>query len=519
MVLLCLIMIFLEQSCIAFITTANIRRSSLILSLSPTEEFLDAYERSLKRETFVSLELKSNRKLNKNSTSIEVEENAFERLKSVNCRPVLIKDTKNIQLNYRYATRDETKNFLPIESINQIKILISSGFRNGKIKEVTCDHELSIKRSKGKFRTINISDENGKRIIDLSHDRSKNSLLDSNQEYLKALDVTSESGRPKVGMADKLRQIRKFVEITDNLIQKYGMEQFNGKSKNEIKIVDMGCGLGYLTFAIHAHLSKKYDNYKINTIGVEARPKLVERTNKIAKDLGDKFDSLRFVKGYIGENVVTDSSNVVIALHACDIATDEAIYEGINQQAEMIIVAPCCHKEVRRYIEMKLGDEDNIEVAFGHLSALMDHGIYRERTCEMVTDTMRALCLELAGYETKVFEFIGGEHTAKNVMITAVARENDKDDEDDSSERKIKIRRKLRRLAQYFGIESPKLAVLMGEAPLCSSVCKAIKSTKNKKRSIRRLRPLDNDDDERSDIDGDHEILDYKFSSWTKAIL
>ena len=214
---------------------------------------------------------------------------------------------------------------------------------------------------------------------------------------------------------------------------------------------------------------------------------------------------------------LSDATNNKQVNYFC--ATDEAIYEGINQQAEMIIVAPCCHKEVRRYIEMKLGDEDNIEVAFGHLSALMDHGIYRERTCEMVTDTMRALCLELAGYETKVFEFIGGEHTAKNVMITAVARENDKDDEDDSSERKIKIRRKLRRLAQYFGIESPKLAVLMGEAPLCSSVCKAIKSTKNKKRSIRRLRPLDNDDDERSDIDGDHEILDYKFSSWTKAIL
>ena len=512
-------MIFVQQRCIAFKPISNVRRSSLIVSISPMEEFLDVYERSLLRETFVSLELKNNRKFNKNGTSIEVEENAFERLKSVHCRPVIIKDSKNIQLNYRYATRDETKNLLPIESINDIRDLISSGFRNGKIKELTCDHELNIKRSSGKFRTININDKDDGRIVDLNHDKSKNSLLDLNVEYLKALDVIAESGRPKTGMADKLRQIRKFVEIIDGLIQKYGIERFNSDSNrnsNEIKIVDMGCGLGYLTFATHDHLSKKYENYKFNTIGVEARPKLVERTNNIAKNIGGNFDSLSFVKGYVGEKVVTDSSNVVIALHACDIATDEAIYEGIMQKAEMIIVAPCCHKEVRRFVEMKLGDEDDVGEAFGHLSAMMNHGIYRERTCEMVTDTMRALCLELAGYSTKVFEFIGGEHTAKNVMITAVARENKNDDDNDSSEQKTKVRRKLRRLAQYFGIESPKLATLMGEAPLCSAVSKPIKSPKKQKRSVRKLRPLN--DDDRNNVDDD-ELEDYNYSSWTKAIL
>jgi hypothetical protein len=224
----------------------------------------------------------------------------------------------------------------------------------------------------------------------------------------------------------------------------------------------MGSGMGYLTFSIHNHLSRFFD---IETIGIEARPALVGQTNKIALNLGQDFQNLKFIEGNIQdyynlnlnkknenveilENVLgndleinletkikkvlmesnTDLSeenkmDVLIALHACDTATDDAIWAGIRGGASIIVTAPCCQKQIRkqldRYVESKEIDGNNKD---GVLE-ILQHGIYREREAEMITDTVRSLLLEYCGYTTTVFEFIGGEHTAKNVMIAAVKRE------------------------------------------------------------------------------------------------
>ncbi len=276
-----------------------------------------------------------------------------------------------------------------------------------------------MKRGNGKFReTKKPSNQlavDAPTLYDLNHDRKKNVLINMDSAFLKALKVTTVEGKPRSGMTDKYKQINKFVEIIDNLMTKVIA------STNKLNIVDMGCGMGYLTFSMHEHFSKSYNT---TTTGVEARDSLVLQTNKVAASLGPPFTSqLHFVKGTISEydiersGTMHEAVNVLVALHACNTATDDAIQSGINNNFDVIITAPCCHKEIRPQLDA--GYTDSAQA----YTSLLRHNIYRERTAEMLTDSIRALVLEDAGYDVTVFEFIGGEHTAKNVMITAMKRD------------------------------------------------------------------------------------------------
>jgi hypothetical protein len=199
-------------------------------------------------------------------------------------------------------------------------------------------------------------------------------------------------------------------------------------------------------------------------MGVDVRPKLIAEMSTIVGNLGGSFSSLKFKEGTIQQMVegtaafdsdsdsqvaLTKSPHVeiLVALHACDTATDDALYSGIARNAGIIIVAPCCHKEVRPQLDSHASSRDPI----------LQHAIYRERMAETVTDSLRALLLELAGYKVQVFEFIGGEHTAKNVMITAVKSPHKRGTLPDIEER-------IRSLAGDYGIHSQKLAHWMGVA-------------------------------------------------------
>ena len=278
-----------------------------------------------------------------------------------------------------------------------------------------------MKRGNGKFRETKKSSSqlavDVSPLYDLNHDRKKNVLIGMDSAFLKALKVTTVEGKPRSGMTDKYKQINKFVEIIDNLMTKIGV------GKSSLNIVDMGCGMGYLTFAMHEHFSKSRNT---TTTGVEARDSLVSQTNKVAASLGPPFTSqLHFVKGTISEydmqrsGATHEAVNVLVALHACNTATDDAIQAGISNNFDVIITAPCCHKEVRPQLDAGYTAADAVPA----YASMLRHNIYRERTAEMLTDSIRALVLEDAGYDVTVFEFIGGEHTAKNVMITAIKRD------------------------------------------------------------------------------------------------
>jgi SAM-dependent methyltransferase len=248
------------------------------------------------------------------------------------------------------------------------------------------------------------------------------------------------------------------VEIVSSLVEKTVPE----KVDHTFSILDMGCGRGYLTFSLHYYLAEKYGGSKVKTMGIDVRPKLIAEMSTIARSLGGSFSSLKFEEGTIQQIVhqaatlQSDSASrktstefphveILVALHACDTATDDALYAGILRNAGIIVVAPCCHKELRPQLDAHASSQDPI----------LKHAIYRERMAETLTDSLRALLLELAGYKVQVFEFIGGEHTAKNVMITAVKSSHKTGTLPD-------LEGRIRSLAGDYGICAHKLAQWMG---------------------------------------------------------
>jgi tRNA1(Val) A37 N6-methylase TrmN6 len=217
------------------------------------------------------------------------------------------------------------------------------------------------------------------------------------------------------------------VELLSPLIK-------NLPKKQLLKVFDMGAGKGYLTFALYDYLTNVL-SIEAQVTGIEYRKDLVTLCNSIAKSAN--FKGLSFSEGSI-ENFEIKEANMMIALHACDTATDDAIYKGIKANADLIVVAPCCHKQIRRELEKHKTKNE--------LDVLLKHGIFMERQAEMLTDGLRALLLEYCGYTTKIFEFISGEHTPKNIMIVAEKKEK-------TATQKQDILNKINETKLFFGIE------------------------------------------------------------------
>jgi hypothetical protein len=338
---------------------------------------------------------------------------------------------------------------------------------------------ISKAKSKSKFIPTTEKEKKAKKKTNetLSHDKAKNFLLSPTALFFQRLGLTDTNGKPKKAKSSKLRQCQKFVEVVSGLVNDSSLSSISsdklqtGADKPSIITHDMGCGRGYLTFALHSHLYDRFnDKLDIQSRGVDMRPKLVKEINTIASELGQEFDGLRFMTGAI-ENVDTNNDiDILIALHACDTATDDTIWYGIQKKASIIVTAPCCHKEVRRYLDAHVAKIKNSDHPYAEV---LRHNIYKERIAETVTDSMRALLLEIADYNVQVFEFIGGEHTNKNVMITATKRKKPR-----SSSQKKELRSRLHSLAQLHGVDKQKLAVLMNET-LGTGVTSIDKHAKN----------------------------------------
>lgn len=234
----------------------------------------------------------------------------------------------------------------------------------------------------------------------IHHDHEKKRLLDPRSAWLVPLGIANQQGEILKSAQDKWRQINKFLEIIESLVR-----QDLPDENHVFRAADMGSGKGYLTFALYDFLKNKL-GIDAQITGIELRPGLVEFCNKTAQQVG--FQGLAFISQDI-KTWQTEPLDLLIALHACDTATDLAIAGGLRARAKMIVVAPCCHKQVRRDMATK-----------NELAPILKNGILEERQAEILTDGIRALLLESQGYRTQVFEFISTEHTTKNVMITAV---------------------------------------------------------------------------------------------------
>ena len=542
------------------------------------------------------------------------------RLKNVYGRGVELKRGRCLQLTYRYEHRDEVYNYAAdgdgggggngeaagaSELHGALRDLVRSDhFRNARLFVASgADTEVKLKAS-GKTKLTQHKPKAGGVAAGAgaavgeggayaSHDRRKKVPLQTDAAFLRALGVTNEEGAPRPGMANKLRQIQRYVkegaraaasppcdrqavptlgghritphqsqhhphppttsppryvEILSKIVDRSysahgrgvggsgsrggedgseGSEADGGddgdagagggddvEDRPPLRIVDVGCGRGYLTFAAHAHFhtrssggggkiggdsdggesgsgvdaaSARYG--QVRTVGVEVRPDLVRETNAIAEGLGAGFEGLGFVESPIsdyldlGATDATDATDatstsdasgaeaggstgsvggvdVLIALHACDTATDDALWCGMRNGARVIVTAPCCHKEVRRQLEGAHGGGGG-ELGTEHpLAEVLGYGIFRERTAEMVTDTIRSILLEIADYDVSVLEFIGLEGTAKNIMVAATKRPPHRAR---SEAEKDALRGRLHALMALVGARRQKLAEWMGE--------------------------------------------------------
>ncbi len=321
-------------------------------------------------------------------------------LKNLYVKVVAIKAGNRLSMVYRYPTKDVTKNFTFPEGVDVIKEALQNDFFQAIM--ITSEKELHYMQfPNGKSALkVKASAELMKPVF--VHDKQKKRYVTAeNNVYLHLLGVTTTEGKVKKGMEDKFRQINKYVEVVSHVVEQANLPE-------NFSIADMGSGKGYLTFALYDYLTNAM-NLKPKVVGVELRPDLVKQCNSIAQKSG--LQQLSFVQGSI-EKSETGAIDMLIALHACDTATDEAIYRGISQKAGVIITAPCCHKQVRKQM-----NPPNV------LSEITKFGILEERQAEILTDTIRALMLEAYGYQTRVFEFISTEHTPKNVLIVAVKRD------------------------------------------------------------------------------------------------
>ena len=320
-------------------------------------------------------------------------------------RPVEIRGERRCCVVSRFLTRDETKNPSFAEAIGLVRERLGSEFLSAHLVTETEELQLEADTRRGRSRLRTLSRTHAP--AGLGHDRARSRWVDAAAPYLRALEVTDAQGRVRERMGDKFRQIERFVDL---LASAYRESALPGSGR-PLTYCDMGSGKGYLTFAAYDYF-RRVEQRAVSGTGVETRPDMVRLCNRVAAESG--FDGLRFVQSPIADFPLPADLDVLIALHACNTATDDALFAGIRAGAQILLAAPCCHKEARPQVDRAHSG--------GTLADILRHGIFAERHAEMATDALRALLLEREGYRVRVTEFVAAEHTAKNVMLIATRR-------------------------------------------------------------------------------------------------
>ena len=309
----------------------------------------------------------------------------------IDIKPVLIKEEIKWQIISSDGKKDITKN---VEIDFNFTQLFSSGYANLVVDTQTESYQVRI--SKKDEALVSVSKVNLSR--DLTHDRQKQRMLLESNQVFKALDMSDLLGRIKPSKMDKYKQVDEFLRLISQTLDTQDLKQ------DEISVVDLGCGHAYLTFAVGEYLKDKYK--KVSILGVDERDESKEHNEKVAQKL--KVEA-KFIAAKISDtpNQVVD---IAIALHACDTATDDAIYWAIKNNAKVIMAAPCCMHEL----------QTQVKEAPEPWGLLTKNGLVKERLVDLITDSLRAQILKLLGYRVDIVEFIGGEHTARNILIRAV---------------------------------------------------------------------------------------------------
>ena len=365
--------------------------------VTPLDDFLSAVDRAIEVGGFSSLVLS---KQLANAGDLE----------SVRVRRIELRGEPMLSFVHRHATRDETRNLDRVSGLAAIAALLDPTgapmFAHATLHAGAEELQLRVSR-RGKqalVRAARAAGDTGDTGAQ-AHDRTKARALSLSLPFLVDLGITDDRHRLIPSMARKWKQIDKFLEVLDHALDSAGVT-----GDRPLRVVDFGCGKGYLTFAVHEHLRRRF-GVAPQVTGVELRAELVQLCNRAAQR--SRCDGLRFVQGDL-RTFDPEAVDVMIALHACDTATDHALDLGLRAGARILVASPCCHKELRPQMASPRP-----------LAPLFRHGIHLGQEAEMVTDSLRALFLEASGYDAKVFEFVSLEHTSKNKMILATRREGD----------------------------------------------------------------------------------------------
>lgn len=390
-------------------------------SLSVQEQqFLEAFQQAFETDHFDRLILSQYK-------------GELEQLEKMTFRVISLNEQKVLSCVYRYKTQDVTKNYPLNEALTQVTELLTCCKQANLF---TDQEELQLKKNKKKAMLTRSKAKpvSTKAKAEQGHDRIKQRYVDQDSVFLQHLGITDQQGQIIPSMARKWKQINKFVEIFSGALAQIQPQE------QGLRIVDFGSGKGYLTCALYDYMQKHGQTPYVT--GVELNPKMVEFCQNVAQQSG--FNQLDFFQGDV-RTYEPERLDVMIALHACDVATDFAIHSGIRLNARIIMCAPCCHKELRPQLQSPKV-----------LSPMLQFGIHAGQQAEMLTDTIRALLLKAYGYETKVFEFVALEHTSKNKMILATKRK-------DYEQPDQAVLAQIQALKEMYGIQKHSLELLLND--------------------------------------------------------
>ena len=339
----------------------------------------------------------------------------------VELRPVDLKAGRRLQIVSYDGTQAHTRNVEYGESATAaVDRLLSEPFGNWHVEG--CGQTIQLRVTKSGAAQVHralSTPTGGSGSSDgehFAHDRAKQRLVSPDEPFLRALGIAGSDGRVKPSRQAKYRQVEEFVRVLSSVLPDVVDPGTDGPTPGPFSVLDLGCGNAYLTFAAYNFLSTdlRLRDREVLVIGVDVKAQAVRHGEAVARELGWS-ESVRFVEGPAGTAGAgpTKGADIVMALHACDTATDEALARGVRLAAPAILAAPCCHHDVQR--QLSAGDPPA-----GGYGLLVRQPILRERFADVLTDAARAALLRLLGYRVDVVEFVGSEHTPRNTLIKAV---------------------------------------------------------------------------------------------------
>jgi SAM-dependent methyltransferase len=320
-------------------------------------------------------------------------------------RPVEVRGEKHVQFAYQGAKKVITKNFLPAELEIPLDELLGFGFSAVHIS--TLREEIDIRTSrKGKVHigTHKMAEPHEPTEAE-PHNRVKDVPLPEGKadHLLEIMGIATPDGHVRASMRSKFTQINEFLKQLKHALDDTDLRKLN----RTVEILDCGCGSSYLTLAAHHYLNDVLE-IPARVLGVDINDEVIRKSIERADRLGAQ--GLAFECRRIGTADV--QADIVLALHACDTATDDALAQAVRSEAKLLLSVPCCHHDLNRALQSNAGD--------GVLRPVLRHGIMLQRTADLVTDAFRALALRIMGYKTEIVEFVATEHTPRNLMIRAV---------------------------------------------------------------------------------------------------